>query len=244
MPKGVYKRLRGSTGSTHPTRILEGRAVQTSAQTWAHLLCGDCEQRFNRLGEKWVLTHGLQQNQVTFPLLAKLLTMEPTEFDEGLDAWLLRPGKQEWFEPDALAYFAVSMIWRASVSDWGQPTVYPLKLGPYREDLRRFLLGDTAFPTRAYLSVCVRTPGPVSSLTYLPETMRQDGVTSHQFLIPGFFFILWLGGNLPEHLADGCLVAGKGHPMFVGSYLEDTFGRRVHKLRHQQPPDRSRRRTR
>jgi hypothetical protein len=44
----------------------------------------------------------------------------------------------------ALCYFALSVIWRAAVWTWRleRATAEALCLGPYRDQLRRFLLGE------------------------------------------------------------------------------------------------------
>jgi hypothetical protein len=61
-------------GSCFPTNeknpnpwVLAGKgAVQISRQMKAHLLCADCEQRFSKFGENWVLKRCLRKDG-TFP---------------------------------------------------------------------------------------------------------------------------------------------------------------------------------
>lgn len=51
IPQGAHKRVRGDRRNPHPIVIQSGKAVQSAAQTRAHLLCHDCEGRFSNNGE-------------------------------------------------------------------------------------------------------------------------------------------------------------------------------------------------
>src|SRR5947208_4164630 len=77
LPKGAYKRLRDSTSKNpNPYLLTVKGAVQTSWQMKAPLLCRDCEQRFQKSGENWVLKHCLQGDG-SFPLASILASRSP-----------------------------------------------------------------------------------------------------------------------------------------------------------------------
>ena len=60
---GIYRILRDENDANRNPWLLTGKtAVQTSRQLKARLLCGDCEQRFSKNGENWVLRHCLQRD--------------------------------------------------------------------------------------------------------------------------------------------------------------------------------------
>ena len=56
-----------------------------------------------------------------------------------------------------LAYFAASILWRGSAHQWrfGKQLLTRISLGPYEEELRQYLLGQTQFPRNAVLAVDV-----------------------------------------------------------------------------------------
>jgi hypothetical protein len=58
LPKSMYKLLRNDEFS-NPNPFVHGpeRSVQTSKQAQQYLLCHDCEQRFSKRGEAWVMSH-------------------------------------------------------------------------------------------------------------------------------------------------------------------------------------------
>jgi hypothetical protein len=59
LPKAMYKTLRSKTDIQNPNPILIGGGVphRTSEQAQDYLLCEECEDRFRRLGENWVLAN-------------------------------------------------------------------------------------------------------------------------------------------------------------------------------------------
>ena len=215
VPAGAYRRLRSLSGK-HPALVKGNKFVETSRQTWAHLLCASCELRFSESGEKWVLQNGLQQDTVTFPLLAHLMGLRAISADRTLG--IFQPAISSAYDPLAIGYFAISVFWRASVSTWGQPDIYPIKLGPYKEELRRYLLGEP-FPQKGMLMTIVRAISPVNQLTYHPSTVNVRP-TIHLFVACGFVFILTLGANVFEQGKAYCILTGQGHPITVTNELE------------------------
>ncbi len=212
----VYKRLRSSTGE-HPALIKDNKLIVTSKQTWAYLLCSRCEQRLSNRGERWVLTNGLQRDAVTFPLLTELMKTRPTSADRTLG--LFQPPVSKSYDPASIGYFAVSIFWRAAVHTWGQPDIYPIRLGPYKEQLRKYLMDERPFPENGMLMVVVRAISPVNQLTYHPATI-DNNPTVHLSVACGFVFLLTLGANVLEEGKPFCILNGQGHPITVTNELE------------------------
>jgi hypothetical protein len=115
LPKALYRMSRWE-GEKNPNPLLlsaEG-AVQTSLQVKDYVLCSECEQRFNREGERYAMSQ--VQRGGKFPLLAALSAVSPSKASGGF-AWYHRsvtPG----IDRETLAYFALSVFWRASVHVW------------------------------------------------------------------------------------------------------------------------------
>jgi hypothetical protein len=61
--------------------------------------------------------------------------------------------------PERFAYFALSLVWRAS-HGWPLPDgtrTTPLDLGEYAEPIRLYLLGEAPFPNHTYVALTACT---------------------------------------------------------------------------------------
>ena len=154
LPKAIYRTLRSST-SPNPNPVLFGAGFgyQTSDQAQAYLLCEECESRFRKGGEDWVLANCLRPGG-KFPLRDILCNATPVWEDPEIRLYSCKNVPS--IAPNSITYFALSVFWRAAVHHWtigGRPV--SIELGPYREPLRTFLLGAAAFPRSTSLSVLV-----------------------------------------------------------------------------------------
>lgn len=160
-----------------------------------HLLCSECEQRFNERGEKYVLSlmssrdHKfrlldiLKQSQVTFD--GKLWSQYSVEHTPIIDR-------------EKLAYFGISVLWRASVATWkdasGSSEVR-INLGEkYNEEVRRYLLGETGIPSLAFLVVYVCSDPASATKSFAPANngkTRTGKLTG--FLVRGIEFSFGIG---------------------------------------------------
>jgi hypothetical protein len=198
VPAGAFRRLRDD--NRHPALITRGKMIETARQTWAHLLCRSCEQRLATRGEAWVLANGLQSDRVTFPLLQHLMATKAATAEPTLG--IFQPQISGQYDPSAIAYFAASMFWRASAHSWGQPDLYPIRLGSkYGEQLRLFLMDHGPFPERALLLTVVRAISPVSTLTAYPCSVEGDSLVH-------IFFCVW--ALLQPHTRGSRHRSGKG----------------------------------
>ena len=140
IPAGFYRILRaGETPGQDPVLVHKTTAFVSSDQARAHLLCSDCEDRFNRGGENWVLKN-CWRSPATFPLHAALTTAKVL-FDDG-DICAYAGKTVPGVDVDKLIYFGASVFWRASVctSRLGRVKEERLRLGPYQNVLRLYLL--------------------------------------------------------------------------------------------------------
>jgi hypothetical protein len=153
MPAALYKIVRNNNEKNpHPVLVARDVTLQTAEQASDYLLCGECEKRFHKGGENWVIPrcwHSTTRFALRASLLASASAVRPDmEIYEGANI----PD----VEPDKLAYFAASLFWRAAAHNWplNKGVVASIKLGPYEDELRCYLLG-APFPINAALIIAV-----------------------------------------------------------------------------------------
>jgi hypothetical protein len=118
--------------------------MPTPRQIVHPLLCGDCEQLLNRMGESWVLPL-LAKIDSTFPLLDVLTRQQGTVVGHDMSLYALAQNPDA--RPDLLTHFAIGIFWKAAVYSWRGGRDEPrIDLEGREEDLRRFLLGEAPFP--------------------------------------------------------------------------------------------------
>jgi hypothetical protein len=78
------------------------------------------------------------------------------------------------------------------------PIAAGVDLGPYEEPLRRFLLGEIAFPDQFALSIRVSTLPELYQTAHAPASENGDGFHFYRFAIPGLVFILFVGSRIPK----------------------------------------------
>ena len=220
LPAALYRLLRNDEGGNpNPWIVQSGVEVQTSKQTTAHLLCAECEQRFSKQGEHWLFANGLQKDG-TFPFAQALETQTPVLSNSSGSKVYLASATPAVSVP-ALTYFAASVFWRASVWPWKRNEVGLVRLGPFEDRFRSYLLGTSPFPTDiSALSVIVRPPSSLSMITHDPRGGRGDGHHAYSFPIPGIAFTLFVGRNIQQSLRRLCMVDGYGNPIAVSPLLE------------------------
>jgi hypothetical protein len=135
-----------------------------------------------------------QQNG-SFPLRDRLTVGPAVEIRAG--SFYESCGVQG-IETEQIAYFAASVIWRAAATGWRNKYGPELELGPYREELRLYLLGNAEFPENAALRVILGiAPRKEVLVASLPVPERWHGVRSFTFVIPGVIFTMMLGRHIP-----------------------------------------------
>lgn len=203
LPAALYKMtLDPRDKNPHPVLVTQNVALRTSKQLKDYVLCSECEQRFNENGERWMMSQ--VDNGKDFPLLDRLNVALPFRSTSGLSAF---SGTAAGIDTDKLAYFVLGVLWRASVHKWKilrQTT--SIKLGPYEEPVRRYLLGETRFPSNTFVVAIACTDFASRCSFYVPGRVR---VTSHAvyfLLTRGVYFRVHMGGNVPREIRELCCV--------------------------------------
>lgn len=220
LPKWCWKRLRDpSESNPNPITVRDGKALQVSTQVTEYMLCRDCEDRFE-VPENYVAK--LAYTPEGDPLILHVLGV--TSRGSASDPTISIPVGS--LDTDKLVYFAASVFWRAAVAK--TDGFEKLELGPYREELRRYLLGELPFPGRARVTLTVLDLQPKVGLVGLhnfmafPMTDRLHGYRVHQFFICGLHFGLAIGNVLPSLWDAVCL--HHGTDKIISLSTTDKFG--------------------
>lgn len=202
MSKGIFAQLRTPTAKNpHPVLMTPQVSVISSQQLRDYAFCSDCERRFNRNGESWILANMARMNG--FKLQDALIQAGPVAVHPtiALYAGAAIPS----IDMDALVYFAMSIFWRAAVQEWksidGLTT--RLDLDGHEEEIREFLLGGP-FPADAVVMVSVWPNRQVLPAAHTPREGHPDGFKAFDFLVPGIEFRLLLGASIPADLRQFC----------------------------------------
>lgn len=215
LPKGLYRLLVivSKTANKQPVRVVSGDRRQTSRQATHYLLCAECETRFDRNGENWMLRQ-IYRGRGVFRLRSLLEAVRPLHADENVSIYSAASVSHD--AVNRLIYFSTSIFWRASVRDWWAAGKHyeAIALGPYQERIRNYLLGVAPFPENSVLSVFLsRLARPAIAFNF-PDSTRVDGCHCHSLHVPGITFQLTFG----KHSAAAnelSILHPPIHPLFV-----------------------------
>jgi len=121
----------------------------------------------------------------------------------------------------ALAYFATSIFWRGSIHPWNDDGSIPVRLGPFQEQFRQYLLALLPFPKDCSLSVVVREGKEIDRLTYAPLGKREENFHVYKFPMPAIGFSIVVSKNIPRNYREKCFVHGHGNPIVVTTLIEE-----------------------
>jgi hypothetical protein len=173
-------------------QVADDVAIASGEQDAEYMLCRPCEERIGP-SENYLSSIALKEDG-TFPALDKTAIV-PTPTDAE---WKI--GDASALNCEVIAYFALSIVWRASVST----RFAKISLGPkYDAAFADYLLGRTPFPTSARLVVEFMQPGDlprVDRVIVTPEGQRDDGYHIYQFCMFGMWFRLMVGNVLPKNM--------------------------------------------
>lgn len=185
LPKSMYRLLRSEQ---YPNSHPRGRdqADETTLQVRQHLLCPDCEQRFNRRGEGWVMGRCWRGDE-GFRIREILHRSQP--LIDRVELKVYAGAEIPELDMDKIVYFGASVFWRAAAAKWtilGESV--HIALGRYEESLRAFLLDNGPFPREMVLSVIVSELEQLD-VCLLPVSSRtKSRLHRHRFIIPGLTF--------------------------------------------------------
>lgn len=224
MPAGIYRRTRSPGAPVQdPLSVFDGGIQATSEQLTDFVFCSDCEERFNKYGENYI--HRMVSTKDDFPLLDILNASRNTPLKEwGRYAERDTPT----IDRAKIAYFAVSVFWRASVHvwKWNDGRKVTIDLGKqYNESCRRYLLGETQFPEHLSLFVIVATDVLTQDTFVMPGTTgRLDGGGwGHSMGARGIIFWLTLGKDRPKHARETCCITSTEKWIWTRDYREKTL---------------------
>ncbi len=187
-------------GGDDPVLMTPQQITLTPRQIWRHLLCGDCEQRFNRHGEALIMR--LVQRKTDFALLDRLNVAVPFNVEPNALAY---SGSAVGVDTEQLAYFALSVLWRSGVRQWrtlGQQTT-GVSLGTFEEPIRKYLSGETPFPAGVTVNVWVCTDIGSRFNTFFPYALETP-YAMHSLLVRGLWFHITTDDNLPAYFRELC----------------------------------------
>jgi hypothetical protein len=228
IPRGCYRRV--SMGERIAVNIVKDQAVLIQSQLKTPLLCKDCEDKFNKNGERYFLLQCLQPDH-SFPLLDRayfarhaLNRISPTTAywkaaDLGIDHF-------------KIAYFAASLFWRTFVAKEKLPDErISLDIGPVAaEALRKFLNLEAQDMPGVTIKVDVieGIPGIPHDFRYnfaLPQEIPNNlgvGVRFYTAEALGFAFSM-ISASDPDMLAaiyTNCFLHNNDHPLFVSQDMQ------------------------
>jgi len=228
LPKSLYKLIkRADGGDDHPVVVSRETALETSKQVSDYLLCKNCEHRFNVGGEKWIIEN-CWRNETEFPIQEALHAFTP-EPGTAVDLAAYRTDGVAGVEPQRLVFFAASVFWRAAAHHWGGPaSYYPVRLdlGPYREELRLYLLNQSPLPSNVVITVTVgrsRDSGENNFMIFPWLYRRQSEFRQYRFVVPGIAFQMIVGKGIPPTLRALCTWRSTNHLVYTSDSLRDSI---------------------
>jgi hypothetical protein len=223
IPKAVFKALRSLVRkNSNPVLVTEKALVSTSYQFDGWLLCSDCEDRFSKGGETWMIPR--LANKTKFMLL-EAVRKGPIAGRERTSTFHSCSATRE-LDLEKLTYFAVSIFWRAAVKDWAKG-LETIDLGIYESDIRKWLLGETGYPMNVFLSVCLAEEAEDICHILPPFKLAARPFHTFYMFLPGVEFMLFVGKSVPKELQEHCVYSGKQNFVTIGGDMEE----RMRKLR-------------
>jgi hypothetical protein len=221
LPKALYRlsRFEGAA-NPNPMMLSERGRVQTSKQVRDYVLCRDCEQRFSANGERYAMS---QVNRKGEYALLKALNASDNKRSAGGFTFhyeVLALG----IDLKKLAYFAMSVFWRASVHLWHLPerTEPIISLGKYEEPIRKYLLDEEPFPSGLVLLMYVCTDTYSQNVFYLPSVGTENPM-GWSFLARGLTFYLNETEGMDVDPTGACIVNGSRNMVVSVSCAERTM---------------------
>ena len=206
--RAVYKLCRQEGD---PIVMTPDLVLSTSRQVRDYLFCWECEQRFSREGEHYVSR--MVCRKASFELLDLLQQTVPIERGNTYDAF---SGARAGVDTQRLAYYALSVLWRAAIHSWqtvaDQTTT--VTLDTHSEEIRKYLLGETTFPSDVAVVVTVCRDMGSQGLVFTPSRVVDDArYRKYSMLVRGVYFRTILGVGSEFHQV--CCYHSPSRALFV-----------------------------
>lgn len=223
LPKGAYRVNRAlALNNPHPVVLSNDELLQSSAQLSDYLLCSECEQRFSRNGEAWVLANIPRDYGEKFPVLEALKGEASILEDGGTKAYA--GAKVKFLDMEKIVYFALSVFWRGAVHVWESslhseaPDVH---LCGYEEPIRQFLRGTSPLSEDVSLTVYVCPNGSVLNAMLVPWDAHLPECSRYIFYLSGLGFVLHFADKLPPQFKATCAYHSPDKPIMLSTDFEN-----------------------
>jgi hypothetical protein len=215
IPAALYRYVRDEYMS--PVRVGDGVVLPTDHQIQDDLLCSSCEDVLNKGGESWVVPKLATMAQ-TFPLY-DLVTKQPAAIDDEHDE-LYFTANNPLIKCEDLTHFASGIFWKASVHSWRGKRREPLiELGPFENELRCWLLGETGFPRNVCLVVELSKPSQALITLNPPYEKCREGWRTFFMHLSGVAFTLEVGSMIEPEMKKFCFYRNPDHPILISEEL-------------------------
>lgn len=222
IPAAVYDYCKPEPGD-RPIAISPDYVISTDRQLRHPLLCAECEQDLNRSGETWLLPL-LARYDGPFPF-HEILTRGPIAAVLDYTETGYPAAQNPEIRCNDLAHFAIGVFWKASVHSWRRGKTQPLiELGPYAEKLRRFLRGESEFPSYVSLTIGVMPPPVKMHVFEYPYRASAREWHNFHFSVPGMRFVLCTGKAIKGEKRLSCFVSNPQRPILVTDMSEFLMG--------------------
>lgn len=213
--KALYRL--SSTDGELPILASPDLVIQGQKQIADYVLCRGCEQRFNDMGEDYVMRMVNLKDQFK---MMELIRANPIRRAAG-DYTVYRAEDMD-IDTDALAYFGLSVIWRGGAHVWRtfkNRATGGLQLGHHEERLRRYLSGTDPFPRGVAVKVSVACDYASQNVVVFPRpNPDQPDAAAFTFVARGIWFDVVVGDDLPEYMYWNCCVRSPEKLIFVGDF--------------------------
>ena len=108
----------------------------------------------------------------------------------------------------------------------GDTTDPRIDLGPYSEEIRKWLLGQNAFPKYVYPIVVIEKPQKAQITMNDPYEGVRQGWRTHFFHVPGMLFMIALGKTVDDSVR-ALSITNTGNPINVSDALTEDFAKIV-----------------
>jgi hypothetical protein len=209
MPRALY--AHGKRKITYATRTGSGINPKEMED---RLLCLDCEQRFNRLGEQEVLKWLAPKSKNDFPLRDRLRVACPCGESSTLSVFNCA---DVGIDAVKFTYFTLSVVWRRAIHDWVgfDGEVMPRwNLGIFGEQLRTFLVGKSDFPPDTAVFVIVCSDSYSREFWTAPAHDVVYNCLGFEFLARGVYFRALMGKNLQPNFHTHSVAPPYGRLLF------------------------------
>jgi hypothetical protein len=218
--RAIYRQFRQDEGKD-PIVMTPEVVLHTSRQVKDYLCCRECEDRFNKGGEKYVA--GLVWRPTGFPLLDRLKLALPIERGRSFQVF---SGTQTGIDTEKLAYYALSVVWRAAAHVWqtiGKQTTTVVMQDAERENIRSFLAGEGVFPSRTGVVVTACTDLGSQTHVLYPTALAHPLYQEYIFLVKGIRLSALLARAPQTEFSQVCCVTSPLKRIFVSDGSQFTI---------------------